>query len=57
MIKITQFNSSLVIGDEKMFQKGSNLSSSASPQKNFNIKKIGELKNKMAVSAQKVFET
>lgn len=56
MIKITQFNSSLVIGEEKVHQKAAPLSSSCSPQKNFTIKKVAELKSKVAVTAQKIIE-
>jgi hypothetical protein len=40
MIKITQFNSSLVINDDKITQKGYKTSSSTSPQKKFTIKKM-----------------
>lgn len=54
MIKITQFNSSLVIGEEKVHHKVAPLSSSCSPQKNFTIKKVAELKGKVAVAAQKI---
>ena len=46
MIKITQFSSSIVISDEKLFQsdgkKSSNYSKSISPQKSFTIKKVNE---------------
>lgn len=55
IIKITQFNSSLVIGDEKM-HKINPMACSASPQKNFTIKKISELKSKVAASAQQIIE-
>lgn len=55
IIKITQFNSSLVIGDEKM-HKINPMTCSASPQRNFTIKKISELKNKVAASAQQIIE-
>lgn len=53
--KITQFNSSLIIGEDKVTHKNYSTSSS-SPQKNFNIKKIVEFKNKVLASAQKVIE-
>lgn len=56
MIKITQFNSSLIINDEKVVQKGYKTSSSNSPQKNFNIKKVNEYKNKAIANTQKIIE-
>lgn len=54
VIKITQFNSSLIIGEDRVTQK--NHSASTSPQKNFNIKKIVEFKNKVLAGAQKAVE-
>lgn len=51
VIKITQFNSSLIIGEDKLAHK--NYSTTSSPQKNFNIKKITEFKNKVIANAQK----
>lgn len=36
--------------------RGAPLSSSASPQKNFTIKKVSDLKSKVAVTAQKIIE-
>jgi hypothetical protein len=56
MIKITQFNSSLVIGEEKVHRRTAPLSSSSSPTKNFTIKKVADLKSKVAVAAQKIIE-
>lgn len=53
IIKITQFNSSLVIGEDKMLQSSATHGSSPSPQKNFNIKKIADFKNKVMMNAQK----
>jgi hypothetical protein len=56
MIKITQFNSSLVIRDDKITQKGYKTSSSNSPHKNFNIKKMNEYKSKAIANTQKIIE-
>ena len=56
MIKITQFNSSLVINEDKLVQKGYKTSSSSSPQKRFNIKKMNEIKNKAIANTQKIIE-
>lgn len=56
MIKITQFNSSIAISEDKLFQRGYKTSYSNSPQKNFNIKKISEFKTKVAHNAQKIIE-
>ena len=53
VIKITQFNSSIVIGEDKLLQKTYVNSGSQSPHKNFNIKKIAEFKNKVMANAQK----
>lgn len=55
-IKITQFNSSLVIGEDKMMHSSVVHGSSSSPQKNFNIKKIADFKNKVMIHAQKTVE-
>jgi len=52
VIKITQFNSSLIIGEDKLANKNYSTTTS-SPQKNFNIKKITEFKNKVIANAQK----
>jgi hypothetical protein len=60
MIKITQFSSSIVINDEKLFQsdgkKSSNYSKSISPQKSFTIKKVNELNKKVTNSVQKIVD-
>lgn len=56
IIKITQFNSSLMIGDDKMMHSSVVQANSSSPQKNFNIKKIADFKNKIMVNAQKTVE-
>lgn len=55
VIKITQFNSSLIIGEDKVSHKNYSATTS-SPQKNFNIKKIVEFKKKLLASAQKAVE-
>lgn len=56
IIKITQFNSSLVIGEDKMMHSSAVHGNSSSPQKNFNIKKIADFKNKIMINAQKTVE-
>lgn len=58
VIKITQFNSSLLIGDEKVMQNFQaplvhSLNSNPPNQKNFSIKKVNEFKNKVMLGAQK----
>jgi hypothetical protein len=56
MIKITQFNSSLFVSDERLTHKTYKTSHSTSPQKQFNIKRVSESKNKAIANAQKIIE-
>ena len=56
MIKITQFNSELVVNDKKYTQKTYKSSASNSPQKSFNIKKVCEVKSRTIANAQKIIE-
>lgn len=56
MIKITQFNSELVVNDEKVLQKSYKSSMSNSPQKSFNIKKVSEVKSRVIANTQKIIE-
>ena len=56
MLKITQFNSTLVINNNKIFQNGYKTSYSISPQKNFNIKKVNDKRIKALGSTQKLLE-
>lgn len=55
MIKITQFNSSLIINEDRI-KNSYKTSNSSSPQKSFNIKKVSESKNKVIVNAKKIIE-
>lgn len=56
MIKITQFNSEMIMQDDKVMQKDYSINGSNCLQRNFHIKRLGELKNKAAANAQKAIE-
>jgi hypothetical protein len=55
-VKINQFSSSLIIHDEQVPKREIVLSTSASPHRNFHIKKVCDYKNKVVADVQKIVD-